>query len=230
MTDSVPGGTERSTPHRRIAVPHADTLLGEAVTRDVLLRGLDVLSIAEDAGRVARISPTQRILAADVRGEDLSGAFEDVDTVVLPLAPDGDRVAVPTDAELVTGVVRSMRRAGIRRVVASSSLDLTGAAADPVLGSGLGSLGRSSGRTRHLLDLRHCEMLLAGSGADWTVLRAGRLTELLGTRSPTLLRADAGQADPRARRIPREDLARALVDAALAPGSAPRVRAVASDG
>jgi uncharacterized protein YbjT (DUF2867 family) len=73
-------------------------------------------------------------------------------------------------------------------------------------------------------------MLLEASGADWTVLRAGRLTDLLGTRKPMLLAAEQGARVPASRRIPREDLARALVDQALVPGQDPRVLVVAAEG
>ncbi|MFE5777404.1 NAD(P)-dependent oxidoreductase [Brachybacterium sp. NPDC056505] len=235
--------------HPRIAVFGADGLLGEAVARDALLRSLEVVSAAEDPSRPARISPAQMLVRIDPGDPvGLLDALEGADAVVLALDPDtaaagrsADAGPGADDVDLVMSVIRGMRRRHVPRLVASSSLALHGDPASPRVDRSLrrvlGELGRelrgAADQTARARDLRRCEMLVAGSGLDWTLLRAGRLTDLLGTRSPRLVRADGAAADPqdpRTRAIPREDLARALVDQALVAGDPrARVRAVAVD-
>jgi uncharacterized protein YbjT (DUF2867 family) len=241
-----------STARPRIAVFGADGLLGEAVARDALLRSLEVVSAAEDPSRLAHISPAQMLVRIDPGDPvGLLEALEGADAVILALDPDspvaggsaaGSAGAGAGAVDLVTSVIRGMRRRHVPRLVASSSLALHGDPAAPRVDRSLrrvlGEIGRelrgAPDQGAHARELRRCEMLVAGSGLDWTLLRSGRLTDLLGTRSPRLVRADGAAADPqdpRTRAIPREDLARALVDQALVAGD-PRARvwAVAVDG
>jgi nucleoside-diphosphate-sugar epimerase len=202
------------------------------VVRDALLRSLPVRSGAEDTSRVARIGPGQQILALAPGDErTLAEAADGVRAAVFAAGPEGadgsaERRGSADPTESTVAALRALRRAGVRRVVAASSTALHGGAAAPVLPRGSGSGPRAD----HLRELRRIEMLLEASGADWTVLRAGRLTDLLGTRKPMLLAAEQGARVPASRRIPREDLARALVDQALVPGQDPRVLVVAAEG
>jgi nucleoside-diphosphate-sugar epimerase len=209
---------------RPLLVFGADSLLGEAVVRDALLRSLPVRSGAEDTSRVARIGPGQQILALAPGDErTLAEAADGVRAAVFAAGPEGadgsaERRGSADPTESTVAALRALRRAGVRRVVAASSTALHGGAAAPVLPRGSGSGPRAD------------HLLLEASGADWTVLRAGRLTDLLGTRKPMLLAAEQGARVPASRRIPREDLARALVDQALVPGQDPRVLVVAAEG
>jgi uncharacterized protein YbjT (DUF2867 family) len=224
----------------RIVVIGADGLLGEAVARDALLRSLEVVSAAEDPSRLARLSPGQLLVEIDPGDPvGLLDALSGASAVILALEPEPTSEPRRHDlADLVTAVVRGMRRTGATRLVASSTLALRGDAADPRTDLGIRRGLRAAARelrgagelSAHVRDLRRCEMLLDGSGMDWTVLRAERLTDLLGTRAPRLLAPEAAAEGPRARAVPREDLARALVDQALTTGDpAARVRAVAVD-
>lgn len=106
--------------------------------------------------------------------------------------------------------------------MAASSLDLAGPSAAPNALRSL--LAPVHDRLHHggLQDLRRLERLLASSGLDWTVLRAGQLVDLLGTREQRVVPVETGAS----RTLAREDLARALVDQALRPGEEPRVLAV----
>ncbi|MCT2177604.1 NAD(P)H-binding protein [Brachybacterium muris] len=201
---------------KTLTVIGADDLLGEAVVREALVRGLRVRGTAPLPQRVPRLSPEFEVLRAEAGSQDdLEPAVKGADAVVLALTPQlvADPTMQATDAAIAA--VRAMRAAGVERLVAVSSIEL----ADPA--RVLGPLRR---RLHHggLQDLRRLERLLAGSGLDWTVLRAGRPTDLLGTREQSVgTRHDEGS-----RALPREDLARALVDQALTGGSEPRVLTV----
>ncbi|PWH06675.1 hypothetical protein DEO23_06995 [Brachybacterium endophyticum] len=227
-------------PPPRLAVFAADSLLGEAVARDALLRACEVVSAAEDPSLVAQVSPAQQIIGIDPGDPvGLLAALDGASAVILALEPDPVPGAHRCDlSELLVSVVRAMRRTGVGRLVSSSSLALSGEAADPRVDRSTRRAARdllTALRTEvspedHTRELRRCEMLLDGSGTDWTVLRAGRLTDLLGTRRPRLVDA-ASATDASSRRIAREDLARALVDQALVPGDpGARVRTVVADG
>jgi uncharacterized protein YbjT (DUF2867 family) len=206
-----------------VALIAADRPLGEAVLQACL--GSPVRALAADPGRVPRLSPSQQIIRADLGDE--SGcveAFEGIRAVVLPLEPDGTGEL----ADMVTTVLRAARRAGVTRVVASSDAHLRGPASDPRPHSGLqaarsGALTRSRARTGQLLDLRHCEMLLAGSGLDWTVVRTGPLTDLMGLGGREPAPADTIPATEADRPVSREDLAQVLLDLARVSGQDPRV-------
>lgn len=199
-----------------LTVIGADDPLGEAVVREALVRGLRVRATAPLPRRVTRLSPELEVLRAESGSqEDLEPAVRGADGVVLALTPQlvHDATMLATDAAIAA--VRAMRAVGAQRLVGVSSTELSDS-------SRLwGPLRR---RLHHggLQDLRRLERLLAGSGLDWTVLRAGRTTDLLGTREQVVGSA-LEQGD---RTLPREDLARALVDQALAEGREPRILTV----
>ncbi|MCT1384775.1 NAD(P)H-binding protein [Brachybacterium sp. p3-SID1565] len=199
-----------------LAVIGADDPLGEAVVREALVRGLRVLATAPLPRRVPRLSPELEVLRAESGSqEDLEPAVRGADGVVLALTPQlvHDATMLATDAAIAA--VRAMRAVGAQRLVGVSSTQLSDS-------SRLwGPLRR---RLHHggLQDLRRLERLLAGSGLDWTVLRAGRTTDLLGTREQVV----GSSLEHGDRTLPREDLARALVDQALAEGREPRILTV----
>lgn len=126
--------------------------------------------------------------------------------------------------EAAIAMARAMREAGIRRVTAASSIDLAGPSAAPAALRSL--LAPLHDRLHHggLQDLRRLEQLMAGSGLDWTVLRAGALVELLGTRE----QRTGPVAEGASRSVAREDLAHALLDQTLHPGTEPRLLAVSA--
>lgn len=201
----------------------ADDPLGEAVVREALVRGCSVRATAPLPDRVPRLSPALQVLRAQSEvQEELVPAVRGADAVVLALSPQLGAEASMLATESAIATVRALREAGVRRLVAVSSTEVAGPTAAPV------ALRRVLGPVHHRLhhgglqDLRRLEHLLAGSGLDWTVLRSGRLTDLLGTGEHALVPAH----EDGSRTIAREDLARALVDQALSPGQDPRVLAV----
>src|SRR5690625_1220189 len=206
-----------------ITVIGADDPLGEAVVREALVRGLLVQATAVHPEQLPRLSPTLRVVRAQPAVQhELVPAISGTDAVVLGLSPllGAEPTMRVTDAAIAT--VRAMREAGVRRLTAASSLDLAGPSAAP---SALRSLLAPVHQRLHhggMQDLRRLERLLAGSGLDWTVLRAGQLVDLLGTREQRIVPLEDGARGT----LAREDLARALVDQALRPGQEPRVQAV----
>jgi nucleoside-diphosphate-sugar epimerase len=215
--------TPPSRPAPSLAVVGADRPLGEAVLHEAL--GTPVLALAQDPGRVPRLTPSHRVPGPAPRDEaGYAEVLTDVRSVVLALEADGTTEL----AGEVTEVLRGARRAGVSRVVACSSAHLRGPASDPRPPSGLaatraGALTRSRAQTQQLLDLRHCEMLLAGSGLDWTVVRTGPLTDLMGLGSQDVVAAGSAPAKEADRPVSREDLAAVLLAQARRAGGEPRV-------
>ena len=206
-----------------ITVIGADDPLGEAVVREALVRGMPVHATAVRPEQLPTLSRELNVVRARPAVQhELVPAISGTDAVVLGLSPllGAEPTMRVTDAAIAT--VRAMREAGVRRLTAASSLDLAGPSAVP---SALRSLLAPVHQRLHhggMQDLRRLERLLAGSGLDWTVLRAGQLVDLLGTREQRIVPLEDGASGT----LAREDLARALVDQALRPGQEPRVQAV----
>lgn len=208
---------------RSITVIGADDPLGEAVVREALVRGLSVRATTPRPHQFPTLSRELAVVRARPEAQhELTPAITGADAVVLGLSPQlgAEPTMRITDAAIATA--RAMREAGVRRLTAASSIDLAGPSAAPTALRSL--LTPLHDRLHHggLQDLRRLEQLLAGSGLDWTVLRVGALVELLGTRE----QRTAPVAEGASRSVAREDLAHALLDQALHPGTEPRLLAV----
>lgn len=206
-----------------ITVIGADDPLGEAVVREALIRGLSVRATAPSPERLPTLSRELTVVRARPGAQhELTPAIAGAAAVVLGLSPQlgAEPTMRITDAAIATA--RAMREAGVRRLTAASSIDLAGPSAAPAALRSL--LSPVHDRLHHggIQDLRRLEQLLAGSGLDWTVLRAGTLVELLGTKQQRVVTVEDGVS----RTLAREDLARALLDQALQPGAEPRLLAV----
>lgn len=212
-----------------LTVIGADEELGEAVVREALVRGLTVTATAADPSRIARITADLRILAADPRSaEDLHRAItrhraiDGSDAVVLGIGPDTGNEPTMSRTEATIAAVRAMRRADVDRLVAASHADLGGPSmVPPRLRGPLVPLHRRLERGS-LADMRRMEVLLESSGLRTTVLRSGRLVDLLGSKAYRLATPQEALASP----LPREDLARAMVDQSLEKDSARGVYSV----
>lgn len=223
--------TSEALPHdvaplTTLTVIGADDPLGEAVMREALVRGLTVRVTATRAELIPRLSPRLRVHTADPQDQQsLLPAVDGADAVVLGLSPQPAGAPSMRLTDTVIALVRAMREAGAQRLVAASSLELGGRAPETAATALAHSLVRGARRLGPhggIQDLERLEQLCEGSGLDWTVLRAGSLTELLGTkRARTVPLAEGGDAQ-----LAREDLACALLDQALQPGQRPRVAAV----
>lgn len=208
---------------RSITVIGADDPLGEAVVREALVRGLSVRATTPRPRQLPTLSRELSVVRARPDSQhELTPALTGADAVVLGLSPQLGLQPSMRITDTAIAAARAMREAGVRRLTAASSIDLAGPSAAP---SALRSLlGPLHDRLHHggLQDLRRMEQLLAGSGLDWTVLRAGALVELLGTRKQRTVPIEEGAS----RSVAREDLAHALLDQALRPGAEPRLLAV----
>jgi putative NADH-flavin reductase len=213
-------------PPTTVTVIGADDPLGEAVMREALVRGLAVQATAARAEQIPRLSPRLQLHTADPQDQSsLLPAVDGADAVVLGLTPQTTGAPSMRLTDTVIALVRAMREVGAQRLVAASSLELGGRAPETGATALARSLARSARRVGPrggLQDLQRLEQLCAGSGLDWTVLRAGSLTDLLGTkRARSVALAEGGDAQ-----LAREDLACALLDQALRPGRRPRLAAV----
>lgn len=213
-------------PLTTLTVIGADDPLGEAVMREALVRGLTVRATAAHAELIPRLSPRLQVHAADPQDQRaLRSAVDGADAMVLGLSPQPAGAPTMRMTDTVIALVRAMREARTTRLVVPSSLELGGLAAENGAAGRARSLARGArriGPRGGLRDLERLEQLCEGSGMDWTVLRAGSLTDLLGTKRARCVPLSVG-GDAQ---LAREDLACALLDQALQPGHRPRVAAV----
>lgn len=211
----------------RLAVIGADDRLGEAVVREAVVRGLAVTATAADPARVARISAGLEVRGARESCEaELREAVQGADAVVLGLDPQLGSAPTTRRTDAAIALVRAMRAAGLGRLVAASHVDLAGPALLPRAVRGALAPLRARLDQGALADLRRMEHLLESASLDTTVLRAARLSEVLGSGAYRLVPPSEAVAAS----LPREDLARALVDQALEGSSARPVYAVVPAG
>ncbi|MFC0676038.1 NAD(P)H-binding protein [Brachybacterium hainanense] len=207
----------------RLVVIGADDQLGEAVMREAVVRGLAVTATAADPAAVARFTRDLEVRGAAPSSEDeLAAAVAGADAVVLGHGTELGSEPTMSRTDTTIALVRALRAVGVGRLVAASHVDLDGPARAPrALRGALAPLRRLAGGGS-IADLRRMELLLETSGLRTTVLRAGRIIDLLGSKAYRLVPPEEAGAAP----LPREDLARALVDQALEPASSRAVYAV----
>jgi uncharacterized protein YbjT (DUF2867 family) len=177
---------------------------GRHLTDLALAAGHDVTAfVRTDAAAL----PRQRVVVGDVRDPvATSAACEGQDAALIVIgAPAHDRGRVRTAGTRT--IVAALKRAGVRRVVCLSTI----------------GIGDSSAQLTPLYRwvlvpfvLRHAfadhlgqEQVLRDSGLDWTVVRAGPLTDGPATGA---LRHGFGPEDPAPRHTPRADIAAFMLD------------------
>jgi uncharacterized protein YbjT (DUF2867 family) len=148
---------------------------GRHVVDTALNDGHAVTAFVRDPARVHRTHPDLRVLHGDVRDLDATGrACEGKDAALIVLgAPALDRGTVRTIG--TRHVVAAAERAGVRRLVCLSTVGVgdSRAALSPLYRYLLVPLLLH----RAFADHEGQERVIHGSGLDWTIVRAGALTD-----------------------------------------------------
>lgn len=199
---------------------------GVQIVRRALAAGHQVTTVARRPEAVRPGHPQLRTVAGDVLGpaplrEPVAGA----DAVLSALGSRGVRQPTTVYSAGTAAILTAMREAGVRRFIGISAV--------PVAPDEQKNLFER--RVLHPMlywffgggydDMRRMEDLLAESDLDWTVFRPPRLTSKPANgRYRTALDAPL----PRARSIPRADLADAMLAAAQDPALAGHVVTIAT--
>jgi nucleoside-diphosphate-sugar epimerase len=153
--------------------------------------------------------PRLSIAGADVRHDVLAGIVAGADVVVSTLGVPFTREPVDTYSAGTRNIVIAMRQSGVSRLVVVSS---TGAYPAPgrrhsplALRLFEPIITRTIGKTVYD-DIRRMEVLVRGSGLDWTIVRPSGLFDL-----PRVTNYVAGEVDPVGAFTARIDLADYLV-------------------
>nr|WP_228046182.1 NAD(P)H-binding protein [Saccharopolyspora sp. HNM0983] len=198
-----------------MAVFGATGATGRQVLQQALAAGHAVTAVARDPAALDGTHPQLRVVRGDVAEPgQLGAAVDGADAVVSALGSrDRTRPAGVYSAG-TAAVLAAMREAGVRRIVAVTAEPLIAEqdktalerlVVHPLLHRVFGAV---------YADMRRMEHVLADSDAEWTVLRPPRLTDRAGTGR---YRTAIDEPLPRARSLPRADLADALLRAAADP-------------
>jgi putative NADH-flavin reductase len=184
------------------------------VVEQALARGHDVVALARRPEAVSTAAAGRlRVAQADVLDPgSLERGLAGVDAVVSALGRRSSRTPTTLFSEGSAHLLRAMAAHEVQRLVVVSALPV----APP---------GNLPGWQRTLVlpllwqlfggtydDLRRMESVLAGSEADWTVLRPARLVDRPATGT---YRLEVDAAPGRGGSLPFADLATALLDAVL---------------
>lgn len=205
--------------------------VGREVVRQALAAGHEVTAVVRDPARLP-VAPHDRLQVAVVPdltdAQALVPALEGRDAVVSALGSANNKQAkaAPVTGPALRAVLAAMERAGVSRVTAVSAApvgpDVPGedffarAVFLPILRRVLRDL---------YADLAVMEATLAGSTAQWTVVRPPRLLNRPGTG--TYRRVIGGNV-PGGRVIPRADVAHALLTTLTDPTTIRQAVGVAS--
>lgn len=192
----------------KIAVVGASGRTGRAVVRMAAQREHHVVAVVRNPGRLGDLDPPDVRTADAVDPEQLAGAIQGVDTVVMCVGPvKGEAADVQSSA--TAALLEAMARAGVGRLVAVSASGwvvdgddpLSRYVAKPILARFLREQNAA---------LAAAEELVSASDLDWTIVRPPRLTD----RPASGRYHSRRDGNVRWRySIRRADLAQALLDA-----------------
>ncbi|GAA3242232.1 NAD(P)-binding oxidoreductase [Actinocorallia longicatena] len=194
-----------------ITVFGASGRIGGLLVRQALDSGHEVRAVVRGTLTEAA-RPGLTVIRANVLDPtEITEAVTGADAVFSTLGPPNTRpTTILTDG--LRSITTAMTKAGTTRLLAVSA---DGAYPNPTDGPVLRAVGRPLLQRvlRHTFaDVRTMEDLIRTTPLDWTILRAPRLTD---TPSQGAYRTSTGTPLPRARKIPRTDVAACLL--ALAP-------------
>lgn len=158
---------------KKILVMGASGGTGRAAVLRALAKGLSVRAWAYAPRELAFRHPALEVVSGDAREPELAArAVRGVDAVICALGSTQGLEPTRLCSEATAALVRAMRGAGPRRVIAVTSMGTTGKLGpvherllDPLL------------LHRIYDDKRDQERILEESELDWTIVRPGRLTD-----------------------------------------------------
>jgi uncharacterized protein YbjT (DUF2867 family) len=185
---------------------------GRLILMEALRRGHEVTAFARRPEALAEVTGLSAVVGGDARDPaDAAKAVAGQDAVIMTVSGRGE----PGAATAVTRTVAAaMAAEGVSRLVATSAYGMV--ATRPYV---LASVVRLAFRA-NFADQAAADQVIKGTGLDWTILRATRLTPGKATRPPRVS-AQLFTSGPYS--VPRVAYAAALVDLA---GNGAHVRQV----
>lgn len=194
----------------RLAIFGATGGTGVELTSQALRRGHEVVALARRPEAVRIDHPRLRVIAGDVTVPGAADSVvEGADAVLSALGIGYHRYATTVYSAGIANLLAAMGWAGTGRVLVVSTSSLTLPGRDRLAEWLLARFVLHPMLRRPYADMLLMERLLAESAADWTVVRAARLTN--GKFTGTWRVAEAGQL-PGCWSISRADLATYLLD------------------
>ncbi|GAA1694042.1 SDR family oxidoreductase [Glycomyces endophyticus] len=213
----------------KLAILGATGRTGQALLRHALEAGHHVTAVVRDPERLPGYLRTHLtvLTAAAFAPELLTPAVVGRDAVLNVTGPRdlGEASTVCTDSTAAALTAMAQTDSNSRFVLASNSAMHPGAGDDPLTRYFVKPviLARV---LRHLnTDAREAERLVRASTMEWTIVRAGRLTDAAGKGR---FRAAPDRNIPGGFQITRTDFAQALLEAASDPTAAGHALAVAN--
>lgn len=193
----------------RIAVIGATGRTGQCVARQALRRGHEVIAIARTPDSIVAEDHLQVRRADILDPEGIAAALAGADAVVSTVGIGTSRAPTELYSTGMTNVLAAMGATGAGRIAAVSAAPAGPRHKQPFVERRIAMpmLDLFFGAT--YADMRRMETVLAGSEADWVVLRPPRL---VNKPARGTYRFDT-QPVSKARQITHGDLATALLDA-----------------
>jgi putative NADH-flavin reductase len=187
----------------RLFVLGATGRTGRVLVAQGLARGHTVTAFGRSAPQVENTENFRAVIGSPMRFDEFAAALPGHDAVLSALGTHGlGTTSVLLDSTRAS--IDAMQQAGVRRLIVISS---------SLVDSRTGWLVVIAARTllRHIAnDQRAMERVVAQSDLDWTVVRAGLLTDGIGSGRYAVTPVSAGV--PKARAVSRRDLAHMMLD------------------
>ncbi|MBF6423617.1 NAD(P)H-binding protein [Nocardia cyriacigeorgica] len=196
----------------RITVLGATGGVGRHIVGQAVAAGHDVTAVVRDPARLPH-EPGERlrVFQGDALSADsLVDAVKGADAVLSGIGANGRRDPLRPASTSAAAVTEAMDAAGVRRLVVVSAGTLNHSGAGQPMIVRAASVPLRAVLKDLYADLERMESILAGSGLDWTSVRPSGLTNAPGTGRYRRV-VDGG---PAGLRIPRADVARAMLDIA----------------
>jgi putative NADH-flavin reductase len=195
----------------KLTVLGATGRTGVHVLDRALAAGHEVTAAVRNPAAVSRQHRLLRVVAADVLSvASMANALQGADAVCTVLGSTAPRQPTTLYSASIAAVVDAMNQVGVRRIVAVTAIPAEPDELKTFLERHVVH------RLLHVFfgggydDMVRMEQLLRGSDTDWTVVRPPRLTN---TQPTNHYRKSIDKRLSRAGKIPRADLAMALLDA-----------------
>jgi putative NADH-flavin reductase len=209
-----------------IAVLGATGRTGAQIVEQALAAGHQVTAAARNHSQIARQHPRLSIVATDVMSaSSIAGLLLGTDAVCSAIGSSTPGQPTTLYSASMAVILTAMKRVGIRRIIAVTAIpaepDALKTAMERMVIHKVLKLFFGGAYQ----DMALMERILSASDADWTVLRPPRLTD---GRATGHYRTAVDTRLPRAVKICRADLARAMLDSIDDPSLIRHAAAVAS--
>ncbi|WP_298324039.1 NAD(P)H-binding protein [Haloactinopolyspora sp.] len=209
----------------RIVVLGATGRTGRHVVEQAIDRGHTVTAVVRDPTklRVAGSEPLDVVTADVMDPAHLAPVLESHDAVVSALGPNGNGPTT-TCTDSARSITAAMSKSGLTRLVVTSAAGIS-TDGDPLFVRWVVKPILNRILRHPFNDMRELERIVVNSGLDWTIVRPPQLTDRPYTGR---FRVNESGSVRGGYRMPRADLAHALLDAAADPNTVTATLSVAT--